>query len=362
MKNRLRRPFFHVKIETDGAKRFALGGECGAMAATIKDIREKTGLSLATISKYLNGGNVLPENRRKIERAIDELHYEVNELARGLATSRTQTVGVMVYSVESLFCGRMLRFIGEALRRRGYGLLICDSNDSAQVEAENVQFLLGKRVAGIIVIPIAEDAGFLAPAARAGIPAVLLDRPLPGDAYDCVRINNFAAARRAVELLLAKGHRKIAVISSDERTYTGWERRRGYLAALAAAGLTPPGAYVKTGTHSIEFGHNSMRELLGLGDPPTAVLTTNYEVTLGAVMAVNECGVSCPDQISMLGFDDLILAHIVRPRMHMVVQPMQKMGERAVELLLERIQNPDSPPVEIVLGTALQAGNSIREI
>ena len=95
--------------------------------ATIKDIKKKTGLSLATISKYLNGGNVLPENRIKIEEAIKELNYEVNEIARGLVTNRTKTVGVIVYSVESLFNGTLLRYIGSELRKAGYGLLICDS-------------------------------------------------------------------------------------------------------------------------------------------------------------------------------------------------------------------------------------------
>ncbi len=329
------------------------------MAATIKDIREKTGLSLATISKYLNGGNLLPENRRKIEAAVAELHYEVNELARGLVTSKTQTIGMVVYGVENLFCGKLIKYAGEALRRQGYGLLICDSNNSAQAEADNVQFLLSKKVAGILVIPVSQDPSFLEPARRAGVPVALLDRVFPGGGFDCVRIDNYAAAVRAVELLLDKGHRRIAVISSDERLYTGWERYRGYEAAMEAAGIIPDQAYRQTGTHAIEFGHDSMRRLLGLPEPPTAVFMTNYEVSLGAVMAVHEAGVACPEGISLLSFDDLLLEHIVEPQLHTVVQPMRQMGDKAVELLLRRIEGEDGPPAEIVLGTRLKAGNSI---
>ena len=124
------------------------------MPATIIDIKNRTGLSLATISKYLNGGNVLPENKIKIETAIKELHYEVNEIARGLVTNKTRTIGVSVYSIESIFNGTLLKYMGDALRKAGYGLLICDSNQDEETERKNIKFLLNKKVDGLIVIPV----------------------------------------------------------------------------------------------------------------------------------------------------------------------------------------------------------------
>ena len=190
------------------------------MAATIKDIREKTGLSLATISKYLNGGNVLPENREKIEDAIKSLHYEVNEIARGLVTNRTRTVGVVVFSVESLFNGILLHHTGDILRQAGYGMLICDSGNNPDREAENIRFLLSKKVDGILAVPYSRSGEFLGPAREAGVPVVLLDRDLDEGGYDCVRIDNRLSARRAVETLVSRGHRKIACISSAAE-YTG---------------------------------------------------------------------------------------------------------------------------------------------
>lgn len=331
------------------------------MPATIRDIKAETGLSLATISKYLNGGNVLPENRVKIENAVKKLHYEVNEIARGLVTNKTRTVGVVVYSVESLFNGTLLHHIGNALRKEKYGILICDSCNEKRIEAENIRFLLGKKVDGIIVVPVSREGAFLKPAQDAGVPVVLLDRSLEDAEIDCVKINNRAAAFRAVNLLIQKNHKRIAVICADnENEYTGNERYLGYLDAMGQAGLAVPEEYQKRGIHSIEFGHRSMRQLIELKNPPTAVFMSNYEITLGAVMALNESGIRCPEDISMLGFDDLILSQLVKPQMCMVVQPMKEMSEKAVEILLSRIRNKEAAsPMELIVGTRIREGDSI---
>ena len=139
------------------------------MAATIRDIRDRTGLSLATISKYLNGGNVLPKNRELIEKAIEELHYEVNELARGLVTNRTKTIGVLVYDIQCIFIGNMLHYLGQALHEKGYGMLICDSCIDRELERENLQFLINRKVDGILVFAVSLDGGFLEAARKADI-------------------------------------------------------------------------------------------------------------------------------------------------------------------------------------------------
>lgn len=332
------------------------------MAATIRDIKEQTGLSLATISKYLNGGNVLPENKFKIESAIKDLHYEVNEIARGLVTNRTRTVGVLVYSVESIFNGTLLRYIGDSLRKAGYGLLICDSDNDAQIEAENVNFLISKKVDGIIAIMVSTEPDNLQPAKKAGIPVVLLDRPVQDGSVDCVKIDNRMAAYRAVNLLLQNNHKKIAIICSHKE-YTGIERYKGYLDAMEQAGCEVYPEYCIAGRHSIEFGYESMKKLIVLEERPTAVFLTNYEIALGAVMAINESELHCPQDISLMGFDDLIMSHVVQPKMCMVIQPMKEMGEKAVEILLGRIgQKEQGLPMEIVLGTRISDGNSVASL
>lgn len=330
------------------------------MPATIRDISKETGLSLATISKYLNGGNVLPENRVKIEEAVEKLHYEVNEIARSLVTKRTRTIGVVVYSVECAFNGSFLHYVNNILNKKGYGLLICDSSNDEKKEAANIKFLLNKKVDGIIVTPVSMDSDFLKPAKAAEVPVVLVDRALKESGCDCVKIDNREAALNAVNLLIKNNHKKIAIISSA-REYTGIERYKGYRDALSQAGYTVPTSYQKKGIHAMEYGYESMKQLLKLKDRPTAVFMTNYELTLGAVMAVNESShVNCPEDISMLGFDDMILSHVIQPRMYMVVQPIKEMSEKAVEQLLKRIDGNEDISIEMNMNAHIKRGNSIK--
>ncbi|MCR4691619.1 MAG: LacI family transcriptional regulator [Lachnospiraceae bacterium] len=332
------------------------------MPATIRDIKEQTGLSLATISKYLNGGNVLPENKKKIEASIKDLHYEVNELARGLVTSKTRTIGIMVHNISSPFSGQILHYLTEALREKQYGVLICDSNNDEKLERENVKYLLGKKVDGIIVVPVTADPTFLDATFKKNVPVVLLDRTLSGGRFDCVKIDNRGAVVRAMQVLLNNRHTKIAIIAS-KREYTGRERYTGFGEAMKRAGLTMHKPYVKLGVHSLAWGYESMKELLAMKDRPTAVFTDNYEITLGAMMAINESGFKCPDDISVLGFDDNVIFHLIDPPVYMVKQPLKEMSNKAVELILGRIETGSlEMPMEISLGTTLVEGESVKKL
>ena len=330
------------------------------MSATIRDIRKETGLSLATISKYLNGGNVLPKNKEIIEKAIENLDYEVNEVARWLATNKTKTVGVIVYDIQSLFTSTLVRYIGDALRKAGYGLLICDSANSEEQENNNFRFLLSKKVDGILIIPINNCEQNVERTRKAGIPVVFIDRP-GVDSCSCVKIDNATAAEEAVEYLIEKGHKRIAVIGSSGE-YTGAERCNGFSNAMKKHGLEVKKEYYKIiPKASIADGYASMMQLLALDERPTAVFMTNYDITLGGVMAVNESDVRCPEDISMFGFDNLILSQIVKPKMTMVVQPMKEMGETSVHLLLEEMKE-QTGKYTVNLKTKIEEGNSIFKI
>lgn len=304
---------------------------------------------------------------KKIEAAIKHLRYEVNETARGLATGKTKTIGIIVYnSIESLFTGTMLRYIGQALRKAGYGLLICDSDEDVNAERENISFLISKKVDGIFLLPVSKSSECLKAAKGNDVPIVMIDRTFDDKELDFVKINNREAARKAVEILIANNHKRIAVISSRESTCTGWERYEGYLDAMNNAGFKVNEKYICCESLSIEHGENAMKNLLSLDEPPTALLLCNYEVTLGALMALNESSKRCPDDISLIGFDDLIMNHLVNPKIFTVVQPMKDMGEYAVHIMLERVQgNKDrknKPRIGITFGTTLKEGNSIKHL
>ncbi len=332
------------------------------MAATMRDVKNRTGLSLATISKYLNGGNVLPENKVLIEKAIEELHYEVNEMARGLVKHQTKLVGVMVYDVESYFSGKLLHYIGQELRKHGYGMLSCDSCNDEEIEAENLRFLVSRKVDGIIVLPVSRRSTFLKPARQNKIPIILVDRSFQDEEFDCVGIDNKIAAYRAVEILLKHNHRNIAVIASNVE-YTGIERIKGYEEAVTQAGIPIREEYIKTGRHIAEVGYEKMKELLASPNRPTAVLMGNYDIMLGGVLAVNESKFSCPEDISLIGFDNLMITGLVSPSWYMVEQPMGKICRKAVELLLRRVEGKEEEaPIKICFGTKIQTGDSIRAL
>lgn len=332
------------------------------MSATIRDVKEKTGLSLATISKYLNGGNVLPENKILIEKAIRELNYEVNEIARGLVKNKTKTVGVIAYDISSFFTSNMLHHIGLELRKRGYAMLICDSCNDEKIEADNVRFLLNRKVDGIIVIPVSMSGRFLEPTKKADIPVVLLDRSFQDDSYDSVCIDNRVAACRAVDILIKKHHKKIAIIGSDKED-TGIERFKGYKEAMEHAGLELCQEYMHLDRFSVEFGYRQMKQLLAMDDRPTAVFLSNYETALGGVMAVNESSLFCPEDISVFAFDDLLISNVLRPKLWLIRQPMEQMCHDAVTLLLKKIAKESvAETVKMSFRAKIQEGDSIRDL
>ena len=229
------------------------------LASTIKDIRAETGLALATISKYLNGGNVRQENREKIDAAIKKLDYRPNETARALITKRTRTVAFVVNDISSQFSGLMLKYAGELLHRQGYSMMICDSGHNPELEDENIRFCQNKNVDGILLLPVRKDGEALYRQVGGTMPLVLMDREMAGGYFDCVTIDNREAARRATGYLLERGHRKIAVIHSQE--YTGYQRFLGYRDAMREAGLEIPDAYIHAGPmHSTELGYEHMKQ------------------------------------------------------------------------------------------------------
>ena len=333
------------------------------MAATIRDITKMTGLSLATVSKYLNGGNVRPENRAAIEHAIEVLHYEVNEVARGLATNRTRTIGVLIHRLDNIFASTIISKIEDILRTHGYGTIVCDCRGNEKWEEEAIHFLLGKRVDGIITIPTSTSSAYLDSTVRRGIPVVLIDRSFSDREWDSVLVDNVQASRDAVKLLIEKGHRKIGIVCGEERYYTAKLRLQGYFDACEEADLPVFSKYIKKGSLDIQHGYDSILQLLHMEEPPTAVFLSNYEITLGAMMALNEREIRVPEEISVVGFDNLMLSQVVRPKLWMVVQPMEDIAGQAAKLMLKRLEGEMSEGVEkVILSTSLLPGNSVREL
>ena len=309
------------------------------MAATMKDIARQTGLGLATISSYFNGGNVREKNRMKIEAAIEELHYEVNEVARGLKTNATRTIGVVIPELNNTFCAEIITGMEDVLRSHGYATIVCDCRTDRKLEQEAVEFLIRRRVDGIINMPVDEEGKHLRKFQKTGKPIVLIDRRIQGISCDSVLVDNRKAAEDAVQCFIKNGHRNIGIIGGPEGIFTAQERLSGYSKALKEAGIPIRGSLIFHGDYTIQGGVRGLEELVRSNPDMTAVFVTNYEMTMGAMIGVNELGIKIPEQLSMIGFDNLQFARACNPKLTIVSQPTDGIAREVARIMLKHLEN-----------------------
>ena len=334
------------------------------MAATYKDIQRITGLSLATISKYFNGGQVREENRKAIEEAITRLDFHVNAYARSLKSKRSRLIGGLIPELDSTFNTRMMADAEEYLRQLGYGLIVCDSRLDQESEKEALDFLLGRMVDGIITIPFDKTGEHLEKARDRGVPVVLLDRLATEFQTDGVVIENAEASRLAAEEFIRNGHKDIAIINGPNSLYTMRERMRGFQETLTAHKLPVRQEWMLDGPITMDAGYENAKMLMSMWHRPTALFCANYEITLGTIMALNEMGIRVPEDISLIGFDNLPLAGVIKPRLTMIMQPMKELAHKAAELLISRIEGTsESMEYQIIrMKPELVPGESIKRI
>lgn len=332
------------------------------MAATMKDIAKRTGLGLATISSYFNGGNVREKNRIKIEEAIEELHYEVNEVARGLKTNATRTIGVVIPELNNIFCSEIITGMEDILRSHGYATMICDCRTDRILEKDAVEFLFRKRVDGIVNMPVDITGSHLAAFQKAGKPIVLIDRQIQGLECDSVLVDNRKAARDAVEVLLDNGHRNIGIIAGPRDVFTARERLEGYCKAHEQAGISVQESLICHGDYTIQGGVRALETLVKRNPDMTAVFVTNYEMTMGAVIGMNELGIRIPEQLSVIGFDNLPFARACSPKLTIVSQPTQEIGREVARIMLEHLDGKDTGKIAEKLQTEMIMGKSVRKI
>lgn len=318
---------------------------------TIKDVAKRTGLAYATISKYINGGNVLPANREKIEQAIKDLNFTVNEFARGLKTNKSNTVGIIIPDIGNVYVAQTIPIIVDELRRNGYATLICDSRSDHDRESELVRFLMAKRVDGIINMPVGADGSHLYEVLENRIPVVLLDR-IVSDCIghvDAVLVDNMHAAQEVTNYLIQLGHTEIGIIAGPRDVSTALDRLSGYVLTLKKNNIDLKDRLIEHCDFAIESGYKACKKLLLSNPDMTALFATNYDTTVGAMMALNEQGISVPDDISLFGFDDMPFAKVIKPHLCVMAQPIEDIGKIASQMLLERMRSRSDHPVKITV-------------
>ncbi|MCC2280131.1 LacI family transcriptional regulator [Streptomyces sp. ET3-23] len=312
--------------------------------ATMADVARRAGVSVATVSHVLNDTRpVRPATRDAVRAAIDELGYTHNTLARALVTSRTRSIGLAVSAISNPYFTEIFQGVEASTLQAGYSLLIADPHDDPGHELKAVRLLHERRVDGLIVAPSPAPGPMLGYLTQAKVPAVFLDR-LVGDAHDQVCAENEEPMARLVTHLADQGHTRIALVAGTPGLSTTTERIAGYRTGLGRAGLPYVPELVVEGNSQAQGAEQATRRLLGLGAPPTALVTANNAMTIGALQALRAARLSVPGDMALACFDDFSWADLFEPRLTAVAQPSRDIGAAAVRLLLDRLDAPGRAP------------------
>ncbi|MFB7634184.1 LacI family DNA-binding transcriptional regulator [Streptomyces sp. NPDC056149] len=311
---------------------------------TMVDVARRAGVSVATVSHVVNGTRpVRPDTRAAVLAAIEELGYTHNTLARSLVTSRTRSIGLAVSAISNPYFTEILQGVEAGALEAGYSLLIADPHDDPRHERKVAQLLHERRVDGMIVAPSAEPAEMVDYVTKRRVPTVFLDR-LVGDDFDQVCAESTDPVRQLVGHLADLGHTRIGLVAGLPGLSTTTERVQGYRAGLRERGLPFAPELLAGGNSEAEGAQDATRHLLAAPEPPTAIITANNAMTIGALQALRALGREVPRDIALACFDDFSWADLFTPRLTAIAQPSRELGAAAVRLLLERLQAPDRPP------------------
>jgi LacI family transcriptional regulator len=317
---------------------------------TLTQVAALAGVSLKTASRALNREpNVAPATGRRVRDAADLLGYRLNGIARELRRGATSAlVGLISGDLTNPFYSAVASGIERELRQHGLQLVTANNDEDADLERELVDAFLERRVRALLVVPSADRHDYLEIEGNRGVPFVFLDRPPEGLAgADTVLIDNAGGARKAAEHLLAGGHRRIALVADLARMAPQRARIDGFVAAMAAAGNTAWEPYLRTDVHDVGRAESTVRELLALDPPPTALFTTNNRLTTGALHALRDRA----DPPALIGFDDFDLADVIGTTV--VAHDATAMGREAARLAFQRISGHSGPAQTVVIPTTV---------
>jgi len=321
---------------------------------TIREIADRAGVSIATVSRVMNGrGDVSDETRELVSRIIRENGYTANRSARGLSAGRTGLAGVLVPLVYPAYFAGILAGAAEALSEQGLQIVLSPTGGEHEREVSLLDRLHGLTDGALIILP-EESNEELARLLDDGYRFVVIDPLMPLDErIPSVSAAHTSGADQAMRHLLALGHRRIAIITGPHGWVATEDRRRGYHAALAAAGILPDPELEVESNFEIDGGEQAANLLLDLPEPPTAIFAFNDNHAIGTLRAARSRGLRVPEDLSVVGFDDVEHATIVTPMLTTVRQPLAEMGRTAVSLLTRLIERQSFEALHVELATRL---------
>ncbi len=322
---------------------------------TMNDVAKEAGVSVATVSRVINGSDgVSKKLETKVNNAMKKLHYHPSSLARSFKIQRTMLVGVLVPLIDHPFYSRLAMAIEQKLFQHDYRAIICNSEEDESRERAYIEMLLRQRVDGFIINSAVMSTSYFHELEELQIPYVLIDRDLPEAECSKVFGDNSQGGYIGMEHLIQLGHKRIGVIGAPDRTQPIARRIRGTREALADYGIdVDPELFVTGDTQLFDMGYQSGMQLMRLAEPPTAIFALTDVTAVGVMHAISELGLKIPEDISVLGYDNIPIASYMIPQLSTVEQPIIQMGEMAVELLFNHMNQPDHPIEKAVLETKL---------
>lgn len=325
--------------------------------STLKEVAERADVSISTVSRVLNRPEkVKPTTRARVQEAIAALDYQPSRIAQRLRdrAGHSELIGMVIPDIQNPFYSQVVRGAEDVAYTRGAAIILCNSDETPEREHFYFDILRGESADGVLLPPSMRQTGALdVDLDDFSMPIVCFDRRIPGDPVDTVVVDNQRGAREMTQHLIENGHRRIGLICGPESLTTSTERAEGYREALHAADLPVDESLIFMDAPRQEAGYERARELLRGTSPPSALFAANNQLALGAFEYVRERGLSVPDELAIVAFDDAPWAKLLTPSLTTVRQPAYEMGRRAARLLFDRIDSPTDAPVLVTLPPTL---------
>lgn len=332
--------------------------------ANIQDVARQAGVSISTVSRVLNGtARVNADVKKRVEEAILALAYQPNPAARSLRTNRSRIIGLLISDIQNPFFMILIQGVEDEALSHEYSLILCNSNEDPKREQQYLEVLYSERVAGAIIVPTRERLGdaTLKKFRERNIALVTVDRRVKDKNIDAVLVDNVRGAHEAVAHLISNGYRRIGVITGPLAVTTGQDRLEGYRQALREAGINHDPALERSGPFSVEVGQKLTEELLQLDPPVEALFLANNQLTLGAWNALHAHNLRVPEDLALVGYDEMPWPPMSSLSFTTVMQPVYELGCAAAQRLFQHLKNPHiKSRQEVMLAPTLSIRTSSR--
>ncbi|WP_378956118.1 LacI family DNA-binding transcriptional regulator [Pelosinus sp. sgz500959] len=305
---------------------------------TIKDVAQAAGVSIATVSRVLNQQEgVSKELSEQVQIAVKQLNYQINGIAKALKSSQSRSIGLIIPDIENPFFPALVRGVEDAAQKQGYAVILCNTDGKPEEEERYLKFLLSKQVDGILFLgnlKFSQNRSWLS---ALSVPLVLVDRRMKDAPFSTVLVDNGLGASMAVDHLIAQGRQHIAIVGGKPESPTSMERVNGAMNCLKSHGYSSNESLILTGYFSFEGGYQATESLINSGQFFDAIFAANDMMAIGAIECLANYGKRVPDDVAVIGFDDIRMAAWYKPSLTTIKQPVYDMGQVAVKLIVDHI-------------------------